>query len=78
VANPILPTGMTPELKNLYSKMLLSRLVPAMEHANHPVTVDGIVWKWEGLPPNDDSEFVREVDKWRHYFEGIVVELEHV
>lgn len=32
--------GMTPELKTFYSKALLARLVPALEHANHGLAED--------------------------------------
>lgn len=32
--------GMTPELKTFYSKQLLARLVPALEHANHGLAED--------------------------------------
>jgi hypothetical protein len=72
VANPILPTGMSPELKTFYSKQLLSRLIPALQHADHPLD-DSAHWEWEGLPPSDNQEFVEEVNKWKHYFNGTVV-----
>lgn len=32
--------GMTAELKTFYSKQLLARLVPALEHANHGLAED--------------------------------------
>lgn len=63
---------MTSELKSGYSKILLDRLVPALEHPNH-LSPTG-EWKWEGLAPNNDKEFVELVNKWRDYFEGNVIE----
>ena len=43
--------GMTNELKTFYSKQLLARLVPALEHANHGLAED--------IPP----EALRSSDK---------------
>jgi hypothetical protein len=77
VANQLIGIpGMTSELKSGYSKMLLDRLVPALEHVNHFTEIS--TWKWEGMPPNNNPEFVREVNKWRDYFNRSVIELEHV
>jgi hypothetical protein len=72
VALNILPIGMSRELKNFYSVKLLDRLVPALEHASH-LSPTG-EWKWEGLPPNNDAEFVEGVNKWREYYDKDVIE----
>ena len=42
--------GMTSELKNFYSQKLLSRLVPALEHASKPYVpteYEAAVRKWQ-------------------------------
>ena len=55
--------GLTPELKTFYSKKLLERLVPALQHAEHGLE--------EPVPtqPIELNEMAIAVRKWERYFE---------
>jgi hypothetical protein len=52
--------GMTSELKSYYSKALLSRLVPALQHAEHGL----------GEPDPALTEMELAVNKWNRYYDG--------
>lgn len=52
--------NLTPELKNYYSRKLLDRLVPALQHANSIVA--------DPVPADVPSEMESAVRGWQNYF----------
>lgn len=70
--------GMNPELKTFYSKQLLDRLVPAMEHAAipyEPTEYEAAVRKWQKFfgDPAYFTEPKAEHEKWDDgYYTAII------
>ena len=64
-------SGTSPELKTFYSKKLLSRLVPALQHGagiGVEGNVGGVGFE-VGMDDTDDNrEFLTAVSKWQRYF----------
>lgn len=56
--------GLTPELKGYYSRRLLERLVPALQHADQPLDPETM-----SEEERDGYEMQNACSKWIEYFE---------